>query len=124
MVTRLATSDDGLGWQLGAVALAARDGEWDQRGARLTAVARDAGWAFYDGRATAEENFEERAGWALATGPTGRFVYAGGPIGSPHARHGLRYVDAVELPGGGYRLYYEAARPDGAHELRTELIDG
>ena len=52
----------------------------------------------------------------------GPFEFAGGPIGSPHARHGLRYVDAVALGDGGYRLYYEAARSDGAHELRTELV--
>ena len=60
--------------------------------------------------------------WAVASTADGPFEFAGGPIGSPHARHGLRYVDAVALGDGGYRLYYEAARPDGAHELRTELV--
>src|SRR4051794_24534690 len=81
MVTRLATSDDGVAWRIGPVVLAGRGGEWDQRGARVTAVARDGSWAFYDGRATAEENFEERAGWALAAGRGSVFQAAGGPIG-------------------------------------------
>jgi hypothetical protein len=31
-------------------------------------------------------------------------------------------VAAVPLPDAGWRFYYEATRPDGAHELRTELI--
>jgi len=122
MVTRLATSGDGLTWQFGAIVLAGRDGEWDARGARLTSVDPQGRWAFYDGRATADENFEERAAWAVASTVDGAFGFAGGPIGSPHARHGLRYVDAVALGDGGYRLYYEAARSDGAHELRTELV--
>jgi hypothetical protein len=122
MVTRVASSEDGLTWRLGPVVLAGRIGEWDQRGARVTAVGPGAAWALYDGRASAAENFEERAGWAHASEPDGAFEGAGGPIGSPYGGRGLRYVDAVGLPGRGYRLFYEANRPDGAHELRTELI--
>src|SRR3712207_8762797 len=54
----------------------------------------DRTWALYDGRATAEENWEERTGLAAAGGD-GRFTAAAeGPLlQSPHPPHGLRYAD-------------------------------
>jgi hypothetical protein len=120
MATRLATSADGLDWELGPVVLGGRPGSWDQRGARVTSVDRNGRWAFYDGRASAAENWEERAALAVpsADGLTG----IGQPFTSPHSTGSIRYVDAVALPDGGHRLFYEAARPDGAHDLRTQLV--
>ena len=35
-----------------------------------------------------------------------------------------RYLDVHPLPGGGYRIWYEAPLSDLSHELRTELIPG
>ncbi|WP_432829794.1 hypothetical protein [Dactylosporangium sp. CA-092794] len=122
MSTWYATSPDGLDWTWRGVALAPTPGTWDARGVRVSAVfpAGDGLVATYDGRATAEENWEERTGTAraelLPDGTFGPFTAsAAPPAQSPHAPHGLRYLTAV--PG---RIYYEATRPDGAHELRTE----
>jgi hypothetical protein len=124
MVTDYATSPDGLEWTWHGTALSGRPGYWDSRGTRVSAVWRDAGQvvAYYDGRASAAENYEERTGIAVGTEPESLVAFGVHPAAeSPYAGRGLRYLDILELPGGRHRLYYEMARPDGAHELRTEL---
>jgi hypothetical protein len=126
MITRYATSSDGVDWTWHGAALAPRPGAWDSRGARLTAVLTGppGPLAYYDGRATAEENWEERTGLAVPARGAGldRLEAVGRePAAASEAGTGLRYLDLLALPGGGLRLYYEATRPDGTHELRTEV---
>jgi hypothetical protein len=128
MTTWYATSPDGIRWTWRGTVLAGRPGEWDARGVRVSSVlpAGDEVLVSYDGRATAAENWEERTGQArgsrLPDGSFGELTADGGePLGSPHPPYGLRYVSVVELPDGRRRVYYEATRADGAHDLRTEL---
>ncbi len=125
MTTEHATSPDGVEWTWRGTALAGTEGSWDARGVRFTAVVLDGSrtWAVYDGRATAAENWEERTGLAVHDGELGFRAAGDGPfLQSPHPPHGLRYADVVGLPGGGARWFYEATRPDGAHELRTVVL--
>jgi hypothetical protein len=91
-------------------------GTWYSRGTRLTSVVGD--YAYFDGRASAEENFEERTGTAKWNGE--RYIPVAGPASSPFGGGALRYVSAIELPAG-LRLYYESATKYGSHELRTEV---
>jgi hypothetical protein len=118
MTTAYATSDDGLAWTWHGTVLAPRPGTWDARGARLTAVLPD-GRAAYDGRASKEENWFERAGLARLTGRRpGELEQV-----SEDAVFDARYLDVLPLAEGGYRIWYEARLPDESHELRTERIE-
>ncbi len=117
MTTAYATSEDGLEWEWHGTVLTPRPGTWDARGARVTVVLPD-GRAAYDGRATKEENWFERTGLARRTDQPGGLEQVGNqPVAD------VRYLDAVALPEGGYRIYYEARLPDESHELRTELVE-
>jgi hypothetical protein len=121
MATDYACSTDGLSWAWQGTALRPRPGEWDARGVRVTAVRLSPGSvvAYYDGRATAAENFEERTG--LAVGDRPGSLTARGPIAqSPYRDGGLRYLCILDLGDSHERYYYEMTRADGAHELRTE----
>jgi hypothetical protein len=115
MSTAFATSDDGLTWKQHGIVLTGRPGQWDARGARVTTVLPD-GRAGYDGRATAAENWFERTGLAEPVG--------GGPVlgSADEPVADVRYLDALPLVGGGYRIYYEARLADQSHQLRTEHL--
>ena len=124
MTTEYATSPDGLAWTWQGTALSGTPGCWDARGTRVTSVAFGMGrvTAYYDGRASASENFEERTGVATGTDPVALTALPGGPAAaSPHLGGGLRYLDLVPLPDGRHRLYYEMTQPDGTHCLITEI---
>ena len=127
MVSDHATSADGWEWIWEGTALAGRAGAWDSRGTRISAVqlAGDPQGtivAYYDGRASAEENYEERTGVAVGSDPTALTAVGDRPLAeSPYGPGGLRSLNILPLPDGRRRIYYEMTREDGAHELRTEL---
>ena len=124
MFTRYASSPDGLTWTWGDVVLRPRPDAWDARGTRISDVLvdREEPIAYYDGRATADANWMERTGIARRAAG-GNFTAVGDEAAawSPEGDGTLRYLSAIHVDGGT-RLYYEASRADGAHELRTEFF--
>lgn len=128
MTTEYATSPDGVDWTWHGTALAGRRRAWDARGARVSAVLAngDSTLFWYDGRASAAENWEERTGVAVPTDawPTLTPVGLDPVLASPHHPCGLRYLSVLRLPDGTCRAYFEMTRPDGAHDLRTATVPG
>jgi hypothetical protein len=122
--TGLATSVDGVNFSWQGEVLGVGTG-WDRYQARLNSAARVGHWwiGFYDGSASERENYEERTGLAISPDLRGwsRLTPDGPWLASPHASGALRYMDAVPV-GGELWLYYEYARPDGAHELRLSRM--
>ncbi len=124
MRTDYATSPDGFGWTWHGSALQPRPGAWDSRGVRVSSVRFEADRlvAYYDGRASAAENYEERTGIAVGSSPAQLTAVGAAPVAQSGAgAGGLRYLEIVELADGRERMYYELTRADGRHELRTEL---
>ena len=122
MTTAYATSGDGLSWDWQGEVLRPTPGTWDQRGARMTTVVSSEPLVvLYDGRATAADNWFEQTGIARGRGGALAADPDGPAARSPHSDGGLRYASAVPLPDGRTRFYFEAAAPDGAHDLWTSV---
>ncbi len=123
--TGLATSVDGIHWDWQGDILSPPAEGWDRYCTRIGSVVHipPVFVGFYDGSASVEDNYEEKAGqcvsfdlrhWTRTT--TERpFVL------SPHAQRTVRYIEVVQREDALF-YYYEYNRPDGSHELRASRV--
>lgn len=121
--TALATSRDLDHWEWqGVIFRPEANSGWDKYCRRINSVVEKDGkyFAFYDGSASHHENFEEKC--AVAVSPelkTWQSLSIDEPaLISPNASNSLRYVDCLPHRGNMH-LFYEWARRDGSHDLRT-----
>lgn len=123
--TGLAISADGRRWTWQGEILTPPATGWDAYCTRLSSIVRNGPvWiGYYDGSVSVEENYEEKAGLCFSHDLRHwqRSTLDAPWVLSPHASGSVRYVEAVEVPGG-VRFYYEFALPDGSHDLRTSFV--
>jgi hypothetical protein len=119
--TGLATSHDLEHWDWQGLIFAPGAWGWDAYCRRINSIVAHNGlfFAFYDGSVSHRENYEEKTGLAVSSDlRTWRSATPNGPwVTSPHASTSLRYLDA-QVHGDKLSMFYEFARPDGAHDLR------
>jgi hypothetical protein len=117
----LAVSQDLDHWTWHGVIFTPAPGAWDAYCRRINSVVPYRGkfFAFYDGSASHLENYEEKTGLAVSSDlrhwtslTPGRPLFV-----SRHSSGSLRYLDGF-VRGAQICAMYEAARADGAHELR------
>jgi len=122
--TGLATSEDGLSWSWEGDILSPPDEGWDRYCTRIGSVLYQPPVfiGFYDGSASVEENYEEKAGLALSYDfRDWRRITTSGPwVMSPYGC--IRYIEVVPVPDAFY-YYYEYTREDGSHELRASRVE-
>jgi len=120
--TGLATSPDLEDWKWEGVVFKPSDTGWDSYCRRINSVIFQEGkfWGFYDGGKSYRENYEEKTGIASSWDMKNwQCLSNDAPVlVSPHSSNSLRYLDVHIIDNRAY-LYYELARPDGAHELRA-----
>jgi hypothetical protein len=126
--TGLATSSNLVDWSWQGVVFAPERGtsKWDQYCRRINSIVPYRGnyVAYYDGSASHLENYEEKTGLAVSSDlRTWRTNTPNAPLlTSPHASGSFRYVDASIL-GDTIHVFYEFARPDGAHDVRLAVTN-
>jgi hypothetical protein len=124
--TGLATSTDLEKWSWQGVVFQPERTGWDCYCRRINSVIPVEGGhlAFYDGIPSEKDNYEEKTGLAFSEDlRTWKSFTADGPrFESPYASGALRYMDAQPTPEGRVQLFYEFARQDGAHDLRTITV--
>ncbi len=122
--TGLAVSADGVRFAWQGVVIPCGEG-WDAYLARISALVYTPPLftALYDGRPNSGANYTDSPGVAVTSDlrTFHKVDHGRGRLRSPHGRGTLRYVEALVV-GRTLHYFYEMARPDFAHELRTLRI--
>jgi hypothetical protein len=124
--TGLAIARDLDHWEWQGVVFAPGTTGWDRYCRRVNSVAPVNGrfLGFYDGSASHGENYEEKTGLAISADlrDWNTLTPTAPAFASPFTSKSLRYIDA-HVADREAVIFYEFARPDGAHDLRVVKCD-